>query len=66
MVHFRHGLVSELVRNQGRHRIEYHLLTIALAMVVIVKGAGAFSFDRVMDEHVVRSNTAQQGAEEGQ
>src|SRR6266436_8467569 len=51
-VHFRFGLFLNWFGNQEGHGIEYHLLTIALALVVVVKGAGAFSLDRLVHEHV--------------
>jgi putative oxidoreductase len=51
MVHFRYGLFMDWFGNQKGHGIEYHLLVIALAFVVIVKGAGAFSIDHVWYQH---------------
>jgi putative oxidoreductase len=51
-VHFRFGLFLNWLGQQKGHGIEYHLLAIALALVVAVKGAGAFSLDRVVNEHV--------------
>jgi len=51
MVHFRYGLFMNWYGNQKGHGIEYHLLAIALALVVIVKVAGAFSIDHVLYEH---------------
>src|ERR1700730_211839 len=51
-VHFRFGLFLNWFGNQKGHGIEYHLLAIALALVVVVKGAGAFSVDRLVHEHV--------------
>jgi putative oxidoreductase len=50
-VHFRFGLFLNWFGNQEGHGIEYHLLAIALALVVIVKGAGAFSLDHIVYEH---------------
>ena len=35
----------------GVEGFEYHLLAIALAAVVVVKGMGAFSLDRVLFRH---------------
>jgi putative oxidoreductase len=51
-VHFRFGLFLNWLGTQKGHGIEYHLLAIALALVVIVKGGGAFSLDRLVHEHV--------------
>lgn len=51
-VHFRFGLFLNWFGSQQGHGIEYHLLAIALALVVVVKGAGAFSADRIVSEHL--------------
>jgi putative oxidoreductase len=51
-VHFRFGLFLDWLGNQQGHGIEYHLLAIALALVIVVKGAGAFSLDHFVHEHV--------------
>jgi len=50
-VHFRYGLFLNWFGDKEGHGYEYHLLAIALALVVIVKGAGAFSVDRLIYEH---------------
>jgi putative oxidoreductase len=50
-VHFRHGLFLNWFGNKEGHGYEYHLLAIALALVVIVKGSGAFSVDRLIFQH---------------
>jgi putative oxidoreductase len=51
-VHFRFGLFLNWFGTQEGHGIEFHLLAIALALVVVVKGAGALSVDRLVYEHV--------------
>jgi putative oxidoreductase len=51
-VHFRFGLFMNWLGSQEGHGIEYHLLAIALALIVVVKGAGALSLDRIVHEHV--------------
>jgi putative oxidoreductase len=51
-VHFRFGLFLNWLGSQKGNGIEYHLLAIALALVLVVKGAGAFSLDRLVYEHV--------------
>jgi len=53
-VHFRFGLFMDWFGSQKGHGIEYHLLAIALALVVVVKGAGAFSLDGLVHQHVSR------------
>ncbi len=54
MVHFRFGLFLDWFGSQKGHGIEYHLLAIALSLVVVVKGAGAFSLDGLVHEHASR------------
>lgn len=54
MVHFRFGLFLDWSGTQKGHGIEYHLLAIALAMLVMVKGSGAFSLDGFVHEHASR------------
>src|SRR5579859_3310985 len=51
-VHFRFGFFLNWFGTQEGHGIEYHLLAIALALVVVVKGAGAFSLDHLIHERV--------------
>jgi len=51
-VHFRFGLFLNWFGSQQGHGIEYHLLAIVLALVVVVQGAGAFSLDSLVNEHV--------------
>lgn len=58
MVHLRHGLFLNWFGDKEGHGIEYHLLVIALSLVVIVKGAGAFSLDRLVDKNILTSEHA--------
>jgi putative oxidoreductase len=53
-VHFRFGLFMDWFGSQKGHGIEYHLLAIALASVVVVKGAGALWLDGLVHQHVSR------------
>jgi putative oxidoreductase len=62
-VHFRYGHFLNWFGSQEGHGIEYHLLAIALALVVVVKGAGAFSLDRLVHEHVWRLEESAIGAD---
>jgi putative oxidoreductase len=48
MVHGRYGLFLNWFGDRKGHGIEYHLLAIALAAVIIVRGAGAVSLDRLL------------------
>jgi putative oxidoreductase len=61
-VHFRHGLFLNWFGDKEGHGYEYHLLAIALALVVIVKGAGAFSVDRLIFTHEAALEGSQQAA----
>lgn len=63
-VHFRFGLFMDWFGSQKGHRIEYHLLAIALALVVVVQGAGPFSVDRLVYQHI--SGLEQSVADRGQ
>jgi len=60
-VHFRFGLFMDWFGGQKGHGIEYHLLAIALALVVVVNGAGAFSLDGLVHEHVSRVEQSSAG-----
>jgi putative oxidoreductase len=51
-VHFRFGFFLNWFGTQEGHGIEYHLLAIALALVIVVQGAGPFSLDRLLHEHM--------------
>jgi putative oxidoreductase len=53
-VHFRFGLFMDWFGSQKGHGIEYHLPAIVLALVVVVKGGGAFSLDGLVQQHVSR------------
>jgi|HubBroStandDraft_1064217.scaffolds.fasta_scaffold16410_4 putative oxidoreductase len=59
-VHFRHGLFLNWFGDKEGHGYEYHLLAIALAVVVIVKGASAFSVDRLIFTHEAALEGSQQ------
>ena len=48
MVHGRNGLFMDWFGARKNHGYEYHLLAIALALVVVAKGSGALSLDRVL------------------
>jgi putative oxidoreductase len=56
LVHLRYGLFLNWFGDKEGHGIEYHLLVIALAMLVVLKGAGAFSLDRLLDEQISGSH----------
>ena len=47
-VHWQFGLFMNWFGAQKGEGFEYHLLAIALCLVVMVRGSGAFSFDRLL------------------
>jgi putative oxidoreductase len=47
MVHGRHGLFINWFGDREGHGYEYHLLAIALAAVIVGRGSGAASLDRL-------------------
>jgi putative oxidoreductase len=53
MVHGRYGLFLNWFGDRRGHGIEYHLLAIALAAVVIVRGSGAVSLDRLLFNSII-------------
>jgi putative oxidoreductase len=52
MVHGKYGLFMNWFGDRKGHGIEYHLLAIALAVVIIVEGAGAFSVDGLLSHWI--------------
>ena len=43
--------------NQRGEGFEYHLLALALALLIMVRGAGAWSLDRVLEGWLVGGRT---------
>jgi putative oxidoreductase len=48
MVHWRNGLFMNWFGDRKGHGIEYHLLAIALAIAIVVRGSGAASLDHFL------------------
>jgi len=48
MIHIHNGLFMNWAGNQKGEGLEYHLLAIALAILIMVRGAGAFSVDSAL------------------
>ena len=59
-VHLRFGFFANWFGNQKGEGFEFHLLAIALAIVLIAKGAGAFSLDHLKSspENTISASTA--------
>lgn len=45
-VHLANGFFMDWSGSQGGHGFEYHLLALALAAAILIKGSGALSLDR--------------------
>ena len=50
MVHWRFGLFANWYGNQKGEGIEFHLLAIAAALAIMIKGSGALSIDRALSK----------------
>jgi putative oxidoreductase len=55
-VHGRFGFFMNWYGEKEGHGIEYHLLVLALALAVIIKGAGPLSLDGILYHHVLNQN----------
>jgi putative oxidoreductase len=51
MVHAQNGFFMNWTGQQKGEGFEYHLLAIAIAIVLMVRGAGAYSADRALSAH---------------
>jgi Predicted membrane protein len=54
MVHLPNGFFMNWFGTQKGEGFEYHLLAIGLALVVMIKGSGAFSVDRLLHKHLTQ------------
>ncbi|HEX2162793.1 MAG TPA: DoxX family protein [Thermoanaerobaculia bacterium] len=52
--HLRHGFFMNWSGQQAGEGFEYHLLAIALAVALIVRGSGAWSLDRLLARRAAR------------
>ena len=50
MVHRQFGLFANWSGNQKGEGIEYHLLALAVALAIMIKGSGALSVDRALSK----------------
>jgi len=48
MVHWHFGFFANWFGNQKGEGVEYHLLALAMALAIMIKGSGAFSIDRAL------------------
>jgi putative oxidoreductase len=56
-VHRRFGFFMNWFGEKQGHGIEYHVLVLALALTVMIKGAGAFSLDQLLYQHISNLNS---------
>src|SRR5580704_4527043 len=56
VVHRKFGFFMNWFGEKQGHGIEYHVLVLALALIVMIKGAGAISLDEVLYQHVSNEN----------
>jgi putative oxidoreductase len=52
MLHWQNGIFMNWFGNQKGEGFEYHLLAIAIGIVLIIKGGGKWSLDRVVEQKV--------------
>jgi putative oxidoreductase len=57
-VHRKFGFFMNWFGEKQGHGIEYHVLVLTLALTVIIKGAGAFSLDQILYQHISTRNRA--------
>ena len=50
MLHWQHGFFMNWYGNQKGEGFEYHLLVIAMAVALMIRGGGALSVDRALSE----------------
>jgi putative oxidoreductase len=52
MLHFQNGIFMNWFGNQKGEGYEYHILVIAIAIALIIRGGGKWSVDRIVGEKV--------------
>jgi putative oxidoreductase len=57
-VHIHFGFFANWAGNQKGEGFEFHLLALALAITIMIRGAGAFSVDGALAQPVVRAEGA--------
>jgi putative oxidoreductase len=67
-VHWKFGFFMNWYGDQRGHGIEYHVLVLVLALVVMIKGGGPSSLDQVLYKHIFTQDgvTLGSGMESGQ
>jgi putative oxidoreductase len=63
VVHWKFGFFINWFGDKQGHGVEYHLLAVALALVIIVHGAGAFSLDQILSRRLAPASQKNVAAE---
>ena len=50
MLHLQHGFFMNWMGNQQGEGFEYHILAVAITIVLMIKGGGLWSVDRIVSE----------------
>jgi putative oxidoreductase len=58
LIHSRYGFFMNWFGAKSGEGIEYHLLALAMALVIVVRGSGAWSLDRMLVQNLDRSSRA--------
>jgi putative oxidoreductase len=61
-VHWKFGFFMNWYGDQRGHGIEYHVLVLVLALVVMIKGGGPSSLDQVLYKHIFTQDGVALGA----
>jgi putative oxidoreductase len=59
LVHLRYGLFMNWFGTKSGEGIEYHLLALALASLIVVRGSGALSLDRLLSNALQTHSTSE-------
>jgi putative oxidoreductase len=67
-VHWKFGFFMNWYGDKQGHGIEFHVLVLALAVVVMIKGGGAVSLDKILNHRISNQNGVAlvDGTERGQ
>ncbi len=60
LVHAPNGLFMNWTGNQKGEGFEYHILAIAIALTLMVRGAGALSLDRLIERSLTGARSPRQ------